>query len=293
MVWVTFIKPATNTMKNKVILTLLIAIAFICLSCSPEEPSTEIQKTNVAFLVASPATTTSKQVQRGDIPVWVNRIDITAVSGSYSKADQFDLVTNNPNSNIEKNFILNDVAIGNNVFTATSTTDSAKKYVLAPSNGTAEAKITELKAHNPYVLYSGTATKLIAQTANVVNIDMTTKHVRILSVLQLENNTAFKNGYEASITATVDGEQSAGTTKVQKDGIVYFEWSNDKSLEGKKVTFKIDVTPINNNNNLHTIYSIEQVIKASTSISCIYTISKDNAPSPYTSENKLVFSFQE
>lgn len=279
-------------MKNKVILTSLIAIAFLCFSCSTEELNTEIQKTSVAFLVASPANTTSKQVQRGDIPVWVNRVDITAVSGSYSKSDQFDLVANNPNSNIEKNFILNDVAIGNNVFTATSTTDSAKKYVLAPSSGTAEAKIIELKSHNPYVLYSGTATKLIAQTANVVNIDMTTKHGRILSVFQLENNAAFKNGYEASITATVDGEQSAGTTKVQRDGIVYFEWSNDKSLKGKKVTFKVDVTPINNNNNLHTIYSIEQVIKASTSISCIYTISKDNAPSPYTSENKLVFSFQ-
>ena len=75
-------------MKNKVILTSLIAIAFICFSCSTEESSVEIQKTSVAFLVASPANTTSKQVQRGDIPVWVNRVDITAVSGSYSKSDQ-------------------------------------------------------------------------------------------------------------------------------------------------------------------------------------------------------------
>ena len=75
-------------MKNKVILTSLIAIALLCFSCSTEELNTEIQKTNVAFLVASPANTTSKQVQRGDISVWVNRVDITAVSGSYSKSDQ-------------------------------------------------------------------------------------------------------------------------------------------------------------------------------------------------------------
>ena len=277
-------------MKNQFILTLVLIITLI--SCSTEEPNTGIQKTNVAFLVASPSTTTAKQIQRGDIPVWVNRIDVTAVSGSYTKSDQFDLVASNANSNIEKIFTLNAVAIGNNVFTATSTTDSAKKYVLAPSSGTTEAKITELKSHNPYVLYSGTTTKVIAPTANVVNIDMTTKHGRILSVFQLENNTAFKNSYEASITATVDGEASAGTTKVQQSGIVYFEWSNDKSLEGKKVVYKVDVTPINNPNNLHTIYYCEQVIKASTSISCIYTISKENAPSPYTSENKLVFSFQ-
>lgn len=281
-------------MKTKIISALVILITL--LSCSTEEinQSTEIQKTNVAFLVASPSSnnTSSKQVQRGDIPVWVNRLDILAVSGSYSKSDQFDLVANNANGNIEKNFVLTDVAIGSNVFTATSTTDSAKKYVLAPSNGAAEAKVSELKAHNPYVLYSGTTTKVIAATANIVNIDMTTKHGRIISVFQLENNSNFRNGYEASITAKVDGETSAGTTKVQKDGIVYFEWSNDKSLDGKKVVFTVDVTPINNNNNLHTVYTIEQVIKASTSISCIYTISKENAPSPYTSENKLVFSFQ-
>lgn len=272
---------------KRIILSALIAMTLV--SCSEEE--TAIKTTDVAFLVSSPApsATTSKQVQRGEnIPVWVNRIDVTAVSGSYSKSEQFDLVV----SNSEKNFIVSDVLIGSNVFTAVTTTDSAKKYVLAPSSGTAEAKVAELKAHNPYVLYTGTKTQVINATNNIVNIDMTTKHGRIISVFQLDNNSAFRNGYEATITATVDGESSAGTTKVQQSGIVYFEWSNDKALEGKKVVFKVDISPVNNNNNLHTIYYCEQTIKASTSISCIYTISKDNAPNPYTNENKLTFTFQ-
>lgn len=272
---------------KKVILSLVLLASMT--ACSTDDTQTPIQKTDVTFIVASSSNVTGKQVDKGNIPVWVNRIDISAVSGSYTKTEQFDLVTNNPN--VEKNFILNDVAIGSNVFTATTTTDSAKKFVLAPSNGTAEAKIAELKAHNPYVLYSGTKTQAINPTANVINIDMTTKHGRILSVFQLENNSAFKSGYEATITAKVDGV-TAGTTKVQQSGIVCFEWSDDKALEGKKVIYTIDVSPINNNNNLHTIYTCEQTIKASTSISCIYTINKENAPSPYTSENKLVFSFQ-
>jgi len=275
----------------KRIIILGIAILASMVSCSTEETQeSNVQTTDVKFLVAAPANTTGKQVDKGAIPAWVNKIEIQAVSGSYTKSEQYDLVVNNPNA--DKNFILADVAIGSNVFTAVSSTDSAKKYVLAPSSGTAEAKITELKAHNPYVLYTGTKTQTVVATNNVINIDMTTKHGRIISVFQLENNSTFKNGFEATITATVDGEASAGTTKVQKDGIVYFEWSNDKALEGKKVVYKVDVTPINNNNNLHTIYYCEQIIKASTSISCIYTISKENAPSPYTSENKLVFSFQ-
>src|SRR6188768_849031 len=141
-------------MKKSFILGL--ALLTILFSCSTDEPTnSETKTTDVAFLVSSPSNVTNKQVQRGDIPVWVNRIDIVAVSGSYSKSDQFDLVANSSNANIEKNFILTDVAIGSNVFTASTTTDSAKKYVLAPSNGTAESKISELKLHNPYVLYNG------------------------------------------------------------------------------------------------------------------------------------------
>lgn len=276
---------------------MILAIALTVLSCTSDDTSTQdlVAKTDVAILVASPgAKLSSKQVFKdGSIPASVNRIDVvTTYNGTPAYAPfttQFDLVSL---PSADKNFIINQVGIGSNTFTATTTTDAAKKYVLAPDSKTAAAKILELKANNPYVLYSGTKTQTIVATNNIINIDMTTQHGRILSVFQLEDNVAFKNGYEASITAKVDGEISAGTTKVQNNGIVYFEWSNDKALAGKKVVYTIDVTPINNNNNLHTIYTVEQTIKASTNISCIYTISKDNAPSPYTNENKLTFSFQ-
>lgn len=284
---------------KKLIVLLFAVMAMITVSCTSDQDNqytTGLQKTSVAFIVTSPKSdnTTSKQVQRGDIPVWVNRIDVVATlnGGSvYSTPGQFDLVPNSATSTIEKIFTIENVAIGNNTFTATTTTDSAQKYVLAPSSGTAGDKIIELKSHNPYVLYTGNKTQNIALSANVINLDMTTQYGRILSVFKLEDNAIFKSGYEATITAKVDGV-SAGSTKVQQSGIVYFEWSNDISLDGKKVIYTVDVTPINNNNDLHTIYTIEQVIKASTSISCIYTINKDKAPSPYTNENKLVFSFQ-
>lgn len=281
---------------KKVIFALLALCAIVFTSCSTEDtasPEQAIQKTDVTMIVASPAQTAKQVYKDGSIPASVSGINVlTTYNGTPSYAPfttPFELVTN---ASADKNFTISNVAIGSNTFTATTTTDAAKKYVLAPSSGTASAKITELKANNPYVIYSGTKTQNIFATNNVINIDMTTQHGRILSVFQLEDNSAFKNGYEATITAKVDGENSAGTTKVQKSGIVYFEWSNEKALAGKKVVYTIDVTPINNNNNLHTIYTIEQTIKASTNISCVYTISKDNAPSPYTNENKLTFSFQ-
>lgn len=280
---------------------LILAVLFLFASCSTEDAATQesaVQKTDIVMLVKSPGTktdkTTGKQVFKdGSIPASVNGINVvTTFNGTPAYAPfptQFDLVTN---TNAEKNFKIDNVGIGSNTFTATTTTDAAKKYVLAPDSKTAQSKLVELKANNPYVLYSGSTTQTIAATNNIINIDMTTQHGRILSIFQLEDNANFKNGYEATITAKVDGENAAGTTKVQKNGIVYFEWSNEKALAGKKVVYTIDVTPINNNNNLHTIYTVEQVIKASTNISCIYTISKDNAPSPYTNENKLTFSFQ-
>lgn len=303
----------------KKILLFLTIIGLSLTSCSTDEPSgqtSSIEKTSVAFSLKQPnesANLTGKgiQVQRGDVPVTVSRIDIVATyngTPSYSVDDFYNIVDNQPSATT--NFILNDVAVGSNTFVATTQTNSTQKYELAPSNGsTADQKITELKLHNPYILYNGTTTQTISKTTvNLVDLNMTTQNGRILSVFKLEdtglvfNNNgtkvgnggtkSFKDLFEATITATVDGEPSAGTTKVQQNGLVHFEWSNAKAVAGKKVVYTIDVTPINNNRNVHTVYTLEQTILAAKSISCIYTILHDNAPSPFVNENKIVFKWQ-
>jgi hypothetical protein len=285
----------------------LLAITFATLtSCSTDEtPVAEqaIQKTSVALLVKQPTSegsTTAKDVKRGDIPTSVSNIKVKATyngTPAYAKEDNWNIVADNT-AGASENFILTDVAVGNNTFVASTETTAVKRFELLTASGDADERITLLKTHIPYVLYTGNKTQDIFQTANVVNIPMTTIYGRILTVFLLDDSSNFKNNYAATITAKV--YNSTGTLlatnngpKINGSGLASFEWSNELSVLGNKVVYTVDVTPYpNNNNNLHTIYTVEQVIKASTSISCIYTITKDKAPSPYTSENKLVFSFQ-
>lgn len=296
-----------KTIKNKNMKTnrLVLALGIILLlaSCSTDETETTqlpIQKTNVALLVKQPTNETGKSIKRGDIPASVSVIKVKAVYNStpaYAKEDQWNIVANNT-AGADENFILTDVAVGNNTFTASTETTAVKYFELVTASGSAEDRLTSLKTHIPYVLYTGNKTQDILQTNNVVSINMTTVYGRLLTVFQLDSDSGFKNNYAATITAKI--YNSTGTLlatnsgpKINGSGLASFEWSNELSVAGNKVVYTVDVTPYpNNNNNLHTIYTVEQLIKASTSISCIYTVSKDKAPSPYTSENKLVFSFQ-
>lgn len=286
---------------------ILLSLSIVCLlaSCSTDETPVKeqsIQKTDVALLVKQPTAdgTTGKNVKRGDIPTSVSNIKVKATyngTPAYAKEDNWNIVPNST-AGADENFILSDVAVGNNTFVASTETTAVKYFELVTASGDADDRISLLKTHIPYVLYTGTKTQDILQTANVVNIPMTTVYGRILTVFQLDNSSNFSSNYAATITAKVYNSAGAllatnNGPKINGNGLASFEWSNELSVAGNKVVYTVDVTPYpNNNNNLHTIYTVEQAIKASTSISCIYTVTKDKAPSPYTSENKLVFSFQ-
>lgn len=284
---------------KKIITTISLALVLVFASCSTEEMNTSdsIQKTSVALSVTQdPTTKTDKNVKRGTIYAWVNSITVVAKNDptTYSKTELFNLVPNSQSSG-ESSFVIDDVAVGATTFTATSTTDSAQKYVLANTTGAATTVLNTLKTNNPYVLYnSPEVKKVISSTVpNVINIPMNTNNGRIISVFQLEDNAQFRAGFKASITAKGDGEVITGTSTVQSNGLVYFEWSNTKSINNAKVVFTIDVTPINNSNNIHNIYTIESKVEASTSYSCVYTITKDKAPVTHVKVDNLTFSFQE
>lgn len=299
----------------KKILFFLTVIGLSLTSCSTDEQPTgnsSTEKTiDVALNVVSetPVTTTptSKNVQRGSsIPASVAAIKVTTTKGGVTKTyEDFNIVDNDPSA--DSNFILNDVPTGVNTFNAVTTTNATKYLVLAPDGSTAENKLIDLKKHAPYVLYTGLKENynVLGTGVNQVAIPMTTQFGRLLTIFQLENDATFKANYKATVSAKIYSKGNNGNgngnytevgsqngAPVENSNIVYFEWSNEYALADNKVIYTIVITPKNNNNNKSYTYTIEQVIKASTSISCIYTVTKDNAPSPYISENQLTFQFQ-
>ena len=291
---------------KKLFCTLLTAVCItLFTSCSSDDASTTdqgIQKTNVAFVIDQPTTsTTSKQIKRGDIPVWVNTIKITATSnvfGGYSVNDNYTF-----DEQHGENYIgLDNVAVGSNTFVGTTTTDSSQFYQLTNytvNSGTAKEKfetaLANIKSNNPYVLYNGTVTSNVATSGtNIITIPMTTLNGRLLAVFQADDFLK-TNGYQAKITASVPGLTSL-TATTKGNELVTFKWSDVSSVNDKVVSYKVEISSINNQDVILETYKFEQAVIASKSISCFYTIGFDKVVPTFPiggGVNNITLNFQE
>lgn len=263
----------------KKILLFLSLIVLSVTSCTSDETETSTvpQTTSVVATIATPSSsTTGKNVNRGNIFAWVKDINVTANSTvwSYSTNTVFNLVPTGGASN----FIIDNVAVGANQFVANTTTNSSEVYSLTVvSTGTASALKTSLVAHNPYALYNGSTNTVISNgTTNVVNLAMQTTHGRIISIFQFDEDVQLRANTEATITAEVNGKAVLTSAKFSNTGLVAFEWSDATSIVGKEVKFTVKVYDKNGTKSLLKTYTVtSDKIKASTSTSCIYDITRD------------------
>lgn len=271
-------------------------------SCTSDNVSDSKPETaTVSVITVADATTkseNSKNIARGNIYAWVNSITLSAknVATNTTVSDLFNL-TGSYNSNSVTAFGLDNVLLGATIFNVISTTDSAKRLTLAPTSGNATTVLAGLKANNPYVIYkSGDVNYTVSNETNLITIPMTTEQGRILAVFQMDSNQDFRNNFKATINVSAEGETLVASQNVpiSDNGLVSLEWSSDKSLDGKKLTYTVSVYPKNNNNNIApTVYTIVDVIKASTSYSCLYTIDKNKAPKTNVDVKNIKFTWQE
>ena len=288
----------------KKILTVLAAVALVFTSCTNDvESSTSnasIPKADVV-VTATPTSNspspTGKNVNRGTIYAWVKDINVTATSNvwNYNTSEIFTLVA----SGGESLFTIKNVAVGANTFNATTTTSSAQVFSMSNTaeTGTIQTPvslITTMNGHNPYALYNGSKVATIANaTINSVEIPMTTPHGRIVSTFVLDPNDAqMLANTNFTVTAQINGQPSntAITSTKVKNGVAYFEWSNEKSIAGATVTYTIkvydDTTPM----MVLKTYTITVPVQASTSYSCKYVIDRDKV---INNADSLTFTWQE
>ena len=276
---------------------LLFAIAFATLtSCSTDDKPEDTPKTSsVVFAIDQPITSpTGKQIKRGTIPVWVNTLSITATKGSYSTGDNFTFDEQNGSSFIS----LANVGIGENTFTATTTTDSPQFFQLTNYTTNASTTVARFQAgldnidnENPYVLYAGNTTSTILPSAsNTVAIPMKTDNGRILTVFQVADNLKTL-GYQAKITASAPGENSQVAISKNNE-LVTFKWSDTKSVKDIVVTYKVEISLINNQSVIVDTYEITQTVLASTSLECYFELNFKNYTPTINSVN-ITLNFDE
>lgn len=268
-------------MKKQFGILALVAVMFA--SCTNDDSqntdtTASIEKTSVIANIATPtSSTTAKTVNRGSIFAWVKDINVTATSTawSYSTSTLFDLVA----SGGESSFKIDNVALGANVFNATTTTNTLPVAAFsAPTSSTTASDLkTALTQHNPYAIYAGQTTATISSTAlNTVGLNMTTTNGRVISVFEFDDDVQLRANTQATISANVSGDAVYTSDFFSGAQVISFEWSNANATVGKTVTYTINVYDKANPAKLIVSYPIIPVtIKASTSISCTYQINRD------------------
>lgn len=224
--------------KVLLIIVLLIAIP----SCSNEDDETFIETTTVAISTDNEilASTTGKNVQRGSMFAWISEIQIIATHTSgYVSTTDFTLV-NNGTSGAGTKFIMDNVMIGNNTFTATSKTTEPERLETSQvyRNEAFATTISNLNARNPYALYvnkNPVNLNITLGTAQNVNIPLKTDNSRFIALFNIDDFNL--NTY--TVTCYVNGAKFGPTTTCTWLRNATFYWSNSNSIAGKSIYFKI------------------------------------------------------
>lgn len=280
----------------KKILLLLTMTVFTLTSCSTDEQIDSSPKTtSVNFAVSQPSSTTSRlTIDRNSIPLYVDNLTINAASRALetSVTETFDF-TGAYNSQLVPALRLNNVALGQNTFSATSTSATANKvFGLVSSNS---ITLDALRAKTPYIpcfSINNPTPEIVFGTNPVVNLTMETNHGRVLSLFTISSNA---NKYVVVIEATTT---SGGATTTKQTVTIRpetvnrtatFEWSNESAINGAKVNYTIKICEAVSDKVLKTITK-ELVVQKGKSLSCVYTINENDVRENITSGGiKLTF----
>lgn len=263
----------------------ILALSMLVFSCTIENnvdlDGNTSNKGVVNFKVVTENTTStsSKNIDRGNIPVYVDNLTIKAESraqAGYIAQETFQF-TGSPSITFPL-LSLENIALGMNTFSATSTSAAVNKVLNFTSSNVVDLNVQ--KAKTPYIpCYSyDNPSPEIKLTGNApVTIKMKSDYGRIMSLFKLDNNAKkyviIIKAYLNNSTTTVAPDVIIRPETVNRTAV--FEWSNDLSIKNAKVRFDILICEAVSNTVLNS-FSRTLDIQAEKSISCIFTINKND-----------------
>ena len=300
----------------KKVLVLLVGLGLV-VSCDKEEAlddsSSTFDTTSIMAIIESGNNNTSRDVNRpGSALDFINTIEITAdhvgtIGAPYVVSEEYTMVDDGSGAS---GFVLEDVALGMNVFKAT-----AKSYQQDPTEEYAWIEdqadmpwewIDAQRGRHPNVnFYDNDNTPQFikenpAAGENVVNFDMQAESGRLIVGVKLSDeirNTFFSNYVQIQHQVTyADGTVSGWSPMVKfndlhKNDLATFYFSdNNKSKDGACVKFKFTICdrisgPTNS-------FFREICIENGKSIGCVYEITGDAVVENITNFN-FTFNWQE
>lgn len=282
---------------KKVLLVLSVVVLSSCNNDNEYIYNVECPKTDVRLSIKSKEAKSNKQsksvnsdVNRGDIPVAVKQINVTSesVSTGIDREATYNLVDDGSGAN---GFIISDVPLGENNFTATTTAVASNLWRVnqfATNSFTAQEKLDDNKANTPYAVYNGNVGGAnITGENDFITMPMTTENGRLNTVVILEES--LRKDYYLQVASIVSNGSPVKviTASNGKKGISLY-WSSEDSVAGENQGITINV--FHKDGTFINGETVILTVQASTGLNTIYTVYRDHI---YAETAGFNFTFQE
>ena len=282
---------------KKVILSVMV-LATMLISCSESSNEmNDLQETGSIQAVISPAqsnTASRTDVKRGSVYAWVKDVTIVAESTvtNYDVDETYDLLNSDDAgySDADALFQLNDVALGPNMVSATTTSNVTPVTEYDASGDTSiQSKQNWIHNHinntNPYAVYQTDApvsANVLQSGTAPIQLEMNTQNARLISAVSLNSNNANAQYLTDNFTSTskveikdVSGSWvTVGESTITDELYSTFYWSDVNSIGGAK--YKVTVTVIRNSDGVQMAQADRLVTLAnSTSYRCNFVMNVD------------------
>lgn len=263
----------------KKVLVLVLGFSALLASCNTEEniyidscPLTDVKIK--AKSVSNEGLVASRDVNRGDIPVTVEGIEISSFSQltSIERSESFTLVDDDSGSD---DIIMGDIPIGENDFYATTTASGNKKYSLQLVAGGSDIDdyLDVRRDETPYVVYNGSVeSAYIDGEDDLVSIDMSTLNGRRISMVQLDYS--IRDEYYYKVVMSTENDLPLEELVENGRKRVVSVWSDENAVDGATISFELTLYS-KINDEVVNIYTVDKTIEASKGITSRYTIYAD------------------
>ena len=289
-------------MKNLKFLAGALTLAAMFVSCKDQDDVAQeaaIKTTDVSLLML-PGEAEARGALPGSVPVkrpstvldFVNDITVTAthvgsISNPYSVSETYTMVDK---GNGNSDFVLKDVALGKNTFTAFADTyavdesDPVQGFHYEFVSGKIKDLMSQMRSAAPHTTFSDAVdVDIFEGINNSVHFEMAPSSGRLMTLIKLSDDMVSKfNTNAVKVTATwydyatnQVGSQELAFTKDNYDEVLKFYWShNELTATGAKVVFDFAISDDNLvvSNQFYTEFDII----TGESLGCILIVDEDS-----------------
>lgn len=280
----------------KKVLVLVMGLGML-ISCSEEGvDDAAMQTSSIQAVIASdqPNTQGRTDVKRGNIYAWVKDVTIVAESQvtNYTAQEDYDLLDSGDDGydDAAALFQLNDVALGQNLVSA-STTSNVTPTTVYDANGDSSVQTKEdfitnhIENTNPYALYatdSPVSVNVLQSGTSPIQLQMNTPNARLISAVSMNSTNANAQYLTDNFTSTskVEIKEVGGSWTLVDESVITdelystFYWSDTNSIGGAK--YRVTVTVVRNSDG-EQVAQADRVVTLtnSTSYRCNFVMNVD------------------